>query len=164
MTAHQGNAKFLPTPRVLLFLQREGKYLFIEGAPRKWWAGKLNGIGGSVEAGETILEAARRETLEETGLEAQNLHLAAIVTVISEPPVLLFVYRGNLGAGELQNTDEGTFHWLSPEELNDSTLPTFEDFPFLWEQMNLSESPSAPLYLTFDYTNGFEGHVTPSVK
>lgn len=161
MTTQQGNAKFLPTPRVLLFLQREGNYLFIEGAPRKWWAGKLNGIGGSVEAGETILEAAHRETFEETGLEAQNLRLAAIVTVIIEPPVLLFVYSGNLGAGKLQSTDEGTFRWLSAEELNDSTLPTFEDFPFLWEQLNRLDSTSAPLYLTFDYTNRFEGKVTP---
>ena len=161
MSSQQGSARFSPTPRVLLFLQREGKYLFIEGAPRKWWAGKLNGIGGSVEAGETILEAARRETHEETGLEAQNLLLAAIVTVISEPPVLLFGYLGDLSDGELHTTDEGSFRWLSAEELNDTTLPTFEDFPFLWKQLRGFASTSAPLYLTFDYTNGFEGKITP---
>lgn len=153
----QGTAKFLPTPRVLLFLEREGRYLFIEGAARKWWAGKLNGIGGSVERGETIIEAARRETLEETGLPAQKLQLAAIVTVISEPPVLLFVYVGGLGAGELQDTDEGSFRWLSAKELEDPTLPTFEDFPFLWQQLQAWHPPLPPLYLTFDYSNGFVG-------
>jgi 8-oxo-dGTP diphosphatase len=154
---NQGTARYQPTPRVLLFLKREEHYLFIEGAPRKWWAGKVNGIGGSVEAGETIIEAARRETREETGLEAQALHLAAIVTVISEPPVLLFVYVGELGEGEVQETEEGTFRWLSEAELENPDVPTFEDFPFLWEQVKEVQGGDAPRYLVFDYRDGFAG-------
>lgn len=153
----QGNARFQPTPRVLLFLQRDGKYLFIEGTPRKWWAGKLNGIGGSVEAGETIIEAARRETREETGLEPQSLHLAAIVTVVSDPPVLLFVYTGTLVEGELQETDEGTFRWLTETALETPDLPTFEDFPFLWARIKHTQQGDAPRYLRFDYREGFKG-------
>jgi len=34
-----------------------------------WQAGKLNGVGGKIEPGETPHAAARREFLEETGLD-----------------------------------------------------------------------------------------------
>ncbi len=40
----------------------------LEGAPRKRWAGRLAGIGGGVQPGETPIRAALREIFEETGL------------------------------------------------------------------------------------------------
>ena len=54
----QGAPRLLVTPRVLLFLERDERLLLIEGAAHKWWAGRLNGLGGSVERGESILAAA----------------------------------------------------------------------------------------------------------
>jgi 8-oxo-dGTP diphosphatase len=52
----------------LLFVVREGQILLIR-KKRGLGAGKINGPGGRIEAGETSLEAAVRETREEIGIE-----------------------------------------------------------------------------------------------
>lgn len=152
----QGKARHLATPRVLLFMERDGQWLFIQGAAYKWWAGKLNGIGGSVEEGETILQAAERETEEETGLVPEWLELAAIIPTIAEPPVLLFVFVGSLPPGELQPCDEGTFHWFTAEEFQgDPSLPLMPDLPYLLPRLWAREPGSPPLHLHFDFSEGF---------
>lgn len=79
--AVQGRARYVVTPRVLLFLTRGGRWLFLEGGPGKWFAGRLNGLGGSVEAGEDARAAAVREAREECGLAPSVLRLAAVVHV-----------------------------------------------------------------------------------
>jgi len=53
----------------LLFVVRDGKVLLIR-KKRGLGAGKINAPGGRIEAGETPLEAAIRETREELGVEA----------------------------------------------------------------------------------------------
>lgn len=56
----------------VLVSDREGRVLFIRRAkePAK---GRLGVPGGFVDAGESAEESARRETLEETGLEVEGL-------------------------------------------------------------------------------------------
>ncbi len=152
---HQGAARHLATPRVLLFLEREGRWLFIQGAAHKWWAGRLNGIGGSVEAGESIRRAAVREAEEETGLHPLSLALAAIIHVISDPAVLLFVFRGTLPPGPLQPCEEGTFHWLLQEAVLDPALPLMPDLPFLLPRIWQWQPDVGPLFFTFDFSDGF---------
>ena len=150
---NQGSARYLVTPRVLLFLQRGGRWLFIEGAAHKWWAGRLNGIGGSVEADEGILAAARRECLEETGLAAGALRLAAIAHVLSAPPVLLFVFVGTLPDGALSPCDEGTFHWLSAAEAMAGEWPLMGDLPQLLPRL-WAHDGAHPLLLTITFPAG----------
>jgi 8-oxo-dGTP diphosphatase len=43
------------------------------------FAGRWNGVGGHVEAGEGIREAARRELREETGLDVPGLRLRGVI-------------------------------------------------------------------------------------
>ena len=56
-----------PPDEVLLGLKKKG-----------FAAGKVNGIGGKVETGETVLEAAVRELEEETGVKATATDLQAV--------------------------------------------------------------------------------------
>ena len=44
------------------------KILLVEKLRPKWQAGRLNGIGGKIEEGETSIAAMRREASEEAGL------------------------------------------------------------------------------------------------
>jgi len=53
---------------------------------RGFGAGRWNGFGGKVSAGETIKDAARREMREEAGIETKNMDKVGI---------LEFEYRGN---------------------------------------------------------------------
>lgn len=61
--------------------------------------------GGFVDRGETVVEAARRETREEANVEVEILDL---VDVYSYPgsPVVVVVYAAEWVSGELQAADE----------------------------------------------------------
>ncbi len=62
-------------------LLREGKLLLVKrGLPPG--QGKWSIPGGAVEAGESILEAAKRELLEETNLSAEPIGLIALSQVV----------------------------------------------------------------------------------
>lgn len=59
---------FTPDARHILLLRKHEPI---------WQRGKLNGIGGKVEPGETILEATRREFCEETKLSPDEMQFDA---------------------------------------------------------------------------------------
>ena len=54
--------------------------LLIRKARPAWQAGKLNGIGGHIEPGETPINAMEREFYEEAGLTVLNWRPVAVLT------------------------------------------------------------------------------------
>jgi 8-oxo-dGTP pyrophosphatase MutT (NUDIX family) len=127
----QGSARHLVTPRTLVFCERGGRRLFIEGGPRKWFAGRLNGLGGSVERGEDVGSSAAREVEEECGLRPADLRLRAVVHVDddgdADPQVMLFVFTASLPEGDVRASDEGRLLWLTPAEVADPSTPLLPD-------------------------------------
>lgn len=61
-----------PKVLTLCLVQKNGQ-LLLGLKKRGFGMGRWNGFGGKVEMGETIIEAAKRELFEESGLRAENM-------------------------------------------------------------------------------------------
>ncbi|MEU7057795.1 NUDIX hydrolase [Streptomyces sp. NPDC046197] len=120
-------------PRVLagaaaLFRDAEGRVLLVEPNYREGWALP----GGTVESddGETPRQGARRETLEEIGLDVELGRLLAVDWVHGRgrPPLVAYLYDGGVLAEDdlkaIRLQEEELLSWrLVPREELTAHLP-----------------------------------------
>ncbi|MGW2640458.1 NUDIX domain-containing protein [Streptomyces sp. NPDC001348] len=134
MTSNEDFAAYIAgLPRVLsgaaaLFRDAEGRVLLVEPNYREGWALP----GGTVESddGETPRQGARRETLEEIGLDVEPGRLLAVDWVhgTGRPPLVAYLYDGGVLAEDdfkaIRLQEEELLSWrLVPREELTAHLP-----------------------------------------
>lgn len=71
--------KHIPSKIATLCFLIDGDNVLLAMKKRGFGAGKWNGYGGKVEAGESLIETAMRETQEEIGVKPKDLSYVGII-------------------------------------------------------------------------------------
>ena len=84
-------------------------------------AGTWIGVGGKLMEGESPEECVRREAMEETGLELDELSLRGLVSFVYDhaQTVHVFLYTAQSAQGEPIECDEGDLAWIEEERMGD---------------------------------------------
>jgi 8-oxo-dGTP diphosphatase len=96
-----------------MLIIREGRMLLIL-KKRGLGAGKFNGPGGRIEAGETPVQAAVREVEEEIGVTPVNARQAGQLyfQFVDGHSIHGYVFTASNFSGELRETDEALPFWV----------------------------------------------------
>ena len=89
----------------------------------EWQAGKVNGIGGKIEPGETALECIARECEEESTLKippSDWLHFGTIHQPQGNVEVLAAAYGG--GHSDASQNDHEAVEWFPINHLPDNVM------------------------------------------
>jgi 8-oxo-dGTP diphosphatase len=120
----------------LCYLHHEGATLMIHRIKRAddIHAGKWNGLGGKLEAGESPEECVRREVREESGLEIRTPRLHGVLTFagFKGDDWYVFVYTVDDFRGELSENEEGFLRWVPDAELEALALWPSDHIFFTW--------------------------------
>ncbi len=123
-------ARYQIVPRVLVFVWRGELLLLLKIKGKGRWDGRYNGLGGHIERGETPIEAAYRELMEESGLQADLRLVGTLLIDTGENPGIgLFIFSGEARPGQLVPSDEGDLAWILPGDVEH--LPLLDDVPIL---------------------------------
>ena len=117
------------------------KVLLIHKNRPAWQAGKINGIGGKREPGETPVQCIARETQEETGLiipETAWILLGSMLSDLAQVHFFGTIFGGYPDGAQTQTDEE--IEWIMSQELPKACIPNLRwIIPFALEKL---EKPS----------------------
>ena len=132
-------------PRCLCFITHGAEVLLLRGGPHKrLWAGRYNGVGGHIEAGEDVYSATLREIREETGLSVHGLRLCGVAHVDAGAGgvgILFFIFTAQADSRAVGPSPDGALEWWPADRL--PTADLVEDLPILLPKA-LAMPPGAP--------------------
>ena len=102
----------------LLFVMRGERVLCIR-KKRGLGAGKINGPGGKIDAGETAAQAAVRETQEELGITPVGVQARGAIDFqfVDGYALRVYIFTASGYRGEPMETDEAIPIWVSTEAM-----------------------------------------------
>jgi 8-oxo-dGTP diphosphatase len=110
----------------LCYVKRDGKTLMLHRVKKASdvHAGKWNGLGGKLEAGESPEQCVIREVREEAGLEiiCPRYHGLLIFADFAGDDWFVWVFTADQFTGELIESDEGNLKWIPNEEVKSLNL------------------------------------------
>ena len=108
-----------PKERAVLMFLRDGGDLLLIHKKRGLGTGKVNGPGGRVEPGETLEQAAVRETEEETGITPHTVTASADLwfQFVDGYSLSARVFVAEGWSGELRACEEADPFWHPANEL-----------------------------------------------
>jgi len=122
----------------MIFLVEGDKILTLKrNADKKVYPGKISGFGGKVEPGEDVEASARREFLEEAGLDVKEMNLRGTFIRILDNGYInemyIFVAQGFTGS-PFKTSNEGTIKWRTTEDFLDNP-DTVDHIPLYLRQV-----------------------------
>lgn len=110
-----------------IFTRDLKKVLLIKKLHPKWQRGKLNGLGGKIEKGETTLESITREVKEESDLDIEKTAWLFIgIFNSSEWIVEIFasLYKGN--PNDAKSIEKEKVKWVNAKNLPKNALENLQ--------------------------------------
>jgi 8-oxo-dGTP diphosphatase len=150
--ANATQGRWLTIPRTLCFVTNGDDVLLMRRAPHKRvFPNQYNGVGGHIERDEDVYASAKREVLEETGLQVDNLRLRAVYNIDAgqETGIVLFVFTGISRSRDVIANDEGTLHWIPKTSV--TQLDLVEDLPVILPRILNMQDSDVPLFVHVSY-------------
>ena len=126
----------------ICYIEKDGAYLMLHRVKKKNDINKDKwiGIGGKFELGETPFECARREIMEEVGVEVPNIRYRGIVTFVlnSDFVEYMHLFSSDGYEGKIKdNCDEGNLEWVKKEDVRN--LPIWEGDKIFFDLLDNEE-------------------------
>jgi 8-oxo-dGTP diphosphatase len=145
--------RWLVIPRTLCFVLNGDDVLLMKRAPHKRvFPNQYNGVGGHIERDEDPYTGAKREILEETGLDVRELRLRAVYNIDTgaETGIMLYVFTAISDRRDgLAESPEGTLHWIPLTALAGYDL--VEDLPLILPKVAAMPPDVPPYFIHVSY-------------